>query len=316
MAKLRRFLVEVLAFILCLLIGAAVFHAIEYKNDEPVGHSRPNSSEILDSVVRNISLKYNISARDMNHTVKQLRRRLWKNENKNWDVWDFTGCYFFAGTVAFTIGFGHQTPTTTLGQLMVIIYAMFAIPITGLMLSACGERMAVHQRKAVIFIEKRILKRELKNLHGKTIAMNIFVLMLFFIIGSIMTKYYYDGWSIIEGVYFLWICMSTVGFGDYIINDGKPYYEDDVGRTIMLRFNVIGLIIGLCQVSCILVSIQNALEKKFVERVGDETGETAMEGVNGSGRGENIGQKNEGCALEVVENEQNKTVSGISLNTL
>ena len=32
----------------------------------------------------------------------------------------------------FFLGFGHQTPKTTLGQLMVIFYAMIAIPITGI----------------------------------------------------------------------------------------------------------------------------------------------------------------------------------------
>lgn len=104
MAKLRRFLVEVFAFVLCIFVGAAVFHVIEYKDNDTGGHSGPNSSEVLDCVVRNISLKYNISARDMNHTVKQLLKRLANGEDEKWDVWDFTGCYFFAGTVAFTIG--------------------------------------------------------------------------------------------------------------------------------------------------------------------------------------------------------------------
>ena len=104
--------------------------------------------------------------------------------------------------------------------------------------------------------------------------------------------------------------MSTVGFGDYIINEGKPYYKGDVGRTIMLRFNVIVLIIGLCQVSCILVSIQNALENKFVERVGDMD-DSGREENNGG----NIDQKNEGCVRKEVENEQNE-ISAISLHTL
>jgi hypothetical protein len=171
MAKLRRFLVEVICFTACLLIGAAVFQAIEFK--EPVNFET-HSNEILKAVVKNISLRYNISTREMNDTIKQLRIRLARGEKENWNHWDFSGCYFFAGTVAFTIGkvttcnynnlsevcrlisikqtvynetinhidnminfiictvgFGHQAPKTSLGQLMVIIYAMIAIPITG-----------------------------------------------------------------------------------------------------------------------------------------------------------------------------------------
>jgi hypothetical protein len=59
---------------------------------------------------------------------------------------------------------------------------------TGLMLSACGERLAEHQQKTVVFIEKKIFKREPTRLQAKTIAVNVFVLVLFFVAGSIMTK--------------------------------------------------------------------------------------------------------------------------------
>ena len=60
---------------------------------------------------------------------------------------------------------------------------------SGLMLSACGERLWEHQHKLVLFIEKRIFKREPTHIQAKTIAMNVSVLLLFFIAGSIMTKY-------------------------------------------------------------------------------------------------------------------------------
>lgn len=99
MAKLRRFFVEVLAFTACLLIGAAVFQALEYKENEPV-KSIADTRETLEAVARNISRTYNITAEQMNRTVEQLRRRLIRSE----DHWNFAGCYFFAGTVAFTIG--------------------------------------------------------------------------------------------------------------------------------------------------------------------------------------------------------------------
>jgi hypothetical protein len=56
------------------------------------------------------------------------------------------------------------------------------------MLSACGERLAAQQQKTVLFIEKKLFKREPTHLQAKTIAMNVFVLLLFFIFGSIMTK--------------------------------------------------------------------------------------------------------------------------------
>ena len=101
MAKLRRFLVEVISFTACLFIGAAVFQAIEY--EEPM-NSKTNSSEILKDVAKSIRQKYNISAQEMNYTIQQLKTKIVKDEREDGDQWDFSGCYFFAGTVAFTIG--------------------------------------------------------------------------------------------------------------------------------------------------------------------------------------------------------------------
>ena len=118
--------------------------------------------------------------------------------------------------------------------------------------------------------------------------------------------------------------MSTVGFGDYIINNGEPYYEDDTFKTAMLRFNLIFLIIGLCQVSCILVAIQNALETKFVDKVEQdersENSDSAQERedrTNSKMNGETSNGKinNVACELKAIEEGANKT-SKTSPNTL
>jgi cyclopropane fatty-acyl-phospholipid synthase-like methyltransferase len=101
MANLRRFLVEVISFAACLLIGSAVFQAIEYRESDSAS-SEASSSEMLNVVVKNISQKYNISVQQMKYTVQQLRERVVRDKSEN--QWDFTRCYFFAGTVAFTIG--------------------------------------------------------------------------------------------------------------------------------------------------------------------------------------------------------------------
>lgn len=137
-------------------------------------------------------------------------------------------------------------------------------------------------------------------------------------------RYYYDGWSMVEGFYFLWICLSTVGFGDYIINDGEPYYEDNMFKTIMLRLNLIFLIIGLCQVSCILVAIQNALETKFVDKVsndeqseGNNSAHESEAKTNNEVKGETNNRtiNNEACELKIVEEGPSK-ISKTSLNTI
>ena len=103
MANLRRFLVEVFIFAACLFIGAAIFQALEYRGDDSASSER-QSNKIVETVAFGIREKYNISAQQMNKTIQKLRRKLVRAENEKWENWDFTGCYFFAGTVAFTIG--------------------------------------------------------------------------------------------------------------------------------------------------------------------------------------------------------------------
>lgn len=88
----------------------------------------------------------------------------------------------------------------------------------------------------------------------------------------------------------------------------------------MLRFNIIMLVIGLCQVSCILVSIQNALENKFVQEVGNEESNDKSDvknerEANEKTNNERKGKDNVTCELEIIEDEKSN-VSVISSNTL
>lgn len=56
--------------------------------------------------------------------------------------WGFFNSFFFAITVVTTVGYGHLSPSTPAGRIFCIIYALFGIPMTGILLGAIGDRFS------------------------------------------------------------------------------------------------------------------------------------------------------------------------------
>ena len=55
--------------------------------------------------------------------------------------WTWSGCFFFATTVASTIGYGTWAPATVGGKIFTIVYALFAVGIFGVITGAVGEHV-------------------------------------------------------------------------------------------------------------------------------------------------------------------------------
>nr|CAD7260804.1 unnamed protein product [Timema shepardi] len=54
-------------------------------------------------------------------------------------LWDFYNSVFFVITVVSTIGYGNLVPTSALGRILMILYAIIGIPMNGILLTALGE---------------------------------------------------------------------------------------------------------------------------------------------------------------------------------
>jgi hypothetical protein len=55
--------------------------------------------------------------------------------------WTWSGCFFFATTIASTIGYGTWAPATLGGKIFTIFYALFSVGIFGVITSAIGESL-------------------------------------------------------------------------------------------------------------------------------------------------------------------------------
>lgn len=156
-----------------------------------------------------------------------------------------------------------MTPITTWGRSFCIVYALFGIPIAGLMLKSIGEKVAEILPKVITWFEKRVLRRdEPANIQVKT-TMFVFTIMILLLLTLATFAHAYEGWTFFEGFYFSFITLSTIGFGDFV-----PLHPADAKRHSGLHtvlFTVLTFVyitVGLAIVSSALLSISRLFECK------------------------------------------------------
>ncbi|KAL9953053.1 hypothetical protein ACROYT_G040405 [Oculina patagonica] len=135
-----RLIALVMVYIFYLSVGAAIFSSIEgpyemrvlsdlrKKRDEfLVRHPCVTDKELEDFV------KHVVAAQDMG--IPPLGNASDKRS------WGFGSSFFFAGTVVTTIGYGNIAPLSDGGKVFCMVFAVFGIPMTAIMLTAIVERL-------------------------------------------------------------------------------------------------------------------------------------------------------------------------------
>uniref|UniRef100_A0A8C3Y7X0 Potassium channel domain-containing protein n=1 Tax=Catharus ustulatus TaxID=91951 RepID=A0A8C3Y7X0_CATUS len=123
----------------------------------------------------------------------------------------------------FLIGYGTLHPKTAGGQIFCVFFALFGIPLN------------------IVFLHRTNLLGTLrKTLRGKPSV--LVIPDIFFQIT--------EGWSYSEGIYFAFITLSTIGFGDYVVgkqSDRKyfSYYRVLVAIWILFGLAWIALLFNL-----------------------------------------------------------------------
>ncbi|KAH0620279.1 hypothetical protein JD844_020435 [Phrynosoma platyrhinos] len=145
------------------------------------------------------------------------------NERSNWD---FSNSFFFVGSMLSTIGYGNLSPKTAGGQLFCVVFALFGIPLN----------IKTTRCLTLLFF----------------LVMGILVFLC--VPSAIFRKM--EGWSYGEAIYFAFITLSTIGFGDYIIGrqQGKDYFP---GYRILVA---IWIIFGLAWIALLFNLLTTLLE--------------------------------------------------------
>ncbi|KAF4518978.1 hypothetical protein B566_EDAN007766 [Ephemera danica] len=224
--------------------------------------------------------------------------------NNKGHKWEFWNTLFYCGTVYTTIGYGHITPSTDLGRAITIVYALIGIPIFLLLLTDSGQLLSrvlnlmwayMHRvylkslRSGFIWwICKRCCKKQTPEDCERTsenggnsvildldnyndvldlpLSVALTILITYMFIGASIYNLWEEEWSFFESFYFVFISMSTIGFGDYIPK--HPMY---------MMATILYLVFGLALMSMCLNVMQiklTEISRKIIASIRTKSGET------------------------------------------
>ncbi|NWX86732.1 KCNKG protein, partial [Nothoprocta ornata] len=230
----------VAGYFIYLLVGAAVFQALEKTAEK---QQKLAAAQMKEAFLQNFT---HLTVAEMEQFMKNLTEAIQNGvypvgnesqfENSNWD---FSNSFFFAGTVVSTIGYGTLRPKTAGGQIFCVFFALFGIPLNIVFLHRVSKMLSL------------LCKRLGKFLYGKGVRKKKikFLTLLFFLVTGILVflclpSLFFqrtEGWSYSEGIYFAFITLSTIGFGDYVVGKQSDRNYFSYYRTVVAIWIIFGL---------------------------------------------------------------------------
>ncbi|KAL5008831.1 hypothetical protein ScPMuIL_014412 [Solemya velum] len=266
-----------IVLVVYLCVGAVVFSAIE---EEDEMERRKHIEHYINTFLDNNSCMEKSELLDLLTTIRKDKHFVIRllDERRNGSVyvqWDFTGSFSFVVSVVSTIGYGDMAPRTGFGKIAVVVYALIGIPINMIFLQGIGHQMT---RLAARVNRLRVCAR--RPTVSRVLNMLLIVLagasLLF--IGPTFVFLYAEQWDILEGLYFCFVTLSTIGFGDYIAALYGDHLDNESAAHIYRMVTYVWILFGLAYMSLIINYIYQVLIRnaQLVEKKTRKTLETEI----------------------------------------
>lgn len=275
----KEVLALLMVFVVYVVLGGAVFMALEGPKEEEL---RLDIARIRRDFHEKLSVLNhpNLSSSEITEIIIRLADARSKNlldeEGRDTHInWNFYNSFFFAITVVTTIGYGHLAPSTEWGRIFCVLYAVFGVPMTGILLAAIGDHFSRGLERA----RRRNRQRSTLGsphvnggkwdqgggsrlaLAGSAAAFLLPWLVVFLLLPAAVFMII-EGWSYLEGLYYCFITLATIGFGDYVAGnfDGDYIWIYKTGVVLWIIF-------GLGYLAMILNYISRAMRCKQIRRM-------------------------------------------------
>ncbi|KAL4641215.1 potassium channel subfamily K member 12 [Arapaima gigas] len=248
-----RFVLLALLIVLYLLCGAAVFSAIE-RPSELRAHGRWNRT------LFNFSETFNVSLQDLNSFLREYEAAIAAGIRADSirPRWDFTGAFYFVGTVVSTIGFGMTTPVTVAGKVFLIFYGLLGCAATILFFNLFLERIITLLAVVMKAVRERRLRhsgllppglrRDFAEGYLPGWKPSVYHVMLILGLGAAVlscgaSAMYtpVEGWAYLDSLYYCFVTFSTIGFGDLVSSQRAAYPHQGLYRLANFLFILSGV---------------------------------------------------------------------------
>lgn len=218
--------------VLWILFGSCMFAWLETKDMEKFEHGSRDFDQML-LTMRSLSATKNKTIALSEMQQKQLLHAAnFMQKNRPAQItWGLAGGFFFSILSMTTIGYGRfLVPATMAGRLFVIPFTLIGIPTLAILYTVFAKWW-LHETR------RHILKWKQTQTKGiaTAVAMGLFLILLL-VLGPVVFIWLED-WSYYEAVYFMWVSISTIGYGDFV-----P--ETQAGQWVGLAVLPLGL--GTC----------------------------------------------------------------------
>ncbi|XP_072405166.1 potassium channel subfamily K member 13-like [Chiloscyllium punctatum] len=271
-----RFALLALFILLYLVSGAAVFSAIERPREL-------RAQTAWNRKLSNFTRCHNISLLELGAFLREYEEAIVTGIRVDSlrPRWDFTGAFYFVGTVVSTIGFGMATPVTIGGRVFLIFYGLVGCAATILFFNLFLERIITllayilrwfHERRIQRAGPSGLLEcRRDSSPSGEVDSLDDWKPSVYYVMAilggaslliSCCASAMYapvEGWSYAESLYFCFVTFSTIGFGDLVSSQRATY----TNQTLYRAGNFLLILAGVC---CLysLFNVSSIVIKQFL----------------------------------------------------
>ncbi|KAK7904497.1 hypothetical protein WMY93_017104 [Mugilogobius chulae] len=163
--------------------------------------------------------------------------------NKTFNNWNWPNAVIFAATVITTIGYGNIAPKTSSGRVFCIFYGLFGVPLCLTWISELGKFFGGRAKHLGQYLTKKGF-----SLRKAQFTCTAIFLLWGVLVHLVLPPFVFmsqEGWSYIEGLYFSFVTLTTIGFGDLVagVEPNKEY------PTLYRYFVEVWIYLGLAWLS-------------------------------------------------------------------
>lgn len=229
------------AIIFYLSIGAAIFQVLEEPNWKLAARQY---SDQKDKILEDYPC---LSKDDLDRILEVVSNAAGQGVtitgSKTFNNWNWPNAVIFAATVITTIGYGNIAPKTSAGRVFCIFYGLFGVPLCLTWISELGKFFGGRAKHLGQYLTKKGFS--LRKAQFTCTAIFLLWGVLVHLVLPPLVFMSQEGWSYIEGLYFSFVTLTTIGFGDLVagVEPNKEY------PTLYRYFVEVWIYLGLAWLS-------------------------------------------------------------------